>query len=77
MDTDKSYNYNILAQSALKSFKLTNKYYNLLKQSPAYYAAIVLDPRVKMSWFKDTWGAYPKKKDWINGAKLLLNALWT
>jgi hypothetical protein len=32
-----------------------NKYYGLIKKSPAYVAAVVLDPTQKWSYFEEQW----------------------
>ena len=30
---------------------------------PAYYTAIILNPILKMQWFKEKWNNYKVKKD--------------
>jgi hypothetical protein len=45
----------------------TLKYTNLIKQSPIYYAAIILNPNLRLLWFEDHWAKYDGRK-WYNRA---------
>jgi hypothetical protein len=52
--------------------KLT-KYYNLTDDSPAYTAAVVLNPRYIWTFFERTWRTKP---EWISHAKAQVQKLW-
>ena len=45
----------------------------LMRETPFYYAAVVLHPNKKLAWFRDKWRRYP---DWLktveNGMKELV-----
>jgi len=43
------------------------EYYGKADGSAAYYAANVLDPTNKWSWFELQWENHPKKKVWLEG----------
>jgi hypothetical protein len=49
------------------------KYYVKSDQSPAYVAAVVLDPSWKWSYFKQHWQDNP---DWIAAAQMAVENLW-
>jgi hypothetical protein len=59
-------------------------YYKKADESAAYYAASVLDPAFKWSWFEDHWGNDKAKKIWLEGnprkneigVKGLVRELW-
>ena len=50
-----------------------DKYYTLLDKTPVLYAAVVLDPRVKWTFFESNW---EHKPDWISSAKKKVRKLW-
>lgn len=51
------------------------KYFELLKSSPFYYAAVALDPSVRLHWFEDKWGGYDGNS-WLRTAKKQFRALF-
>ena len=63
----------------------SNKQLNWQKQypedydlPPVYYAAQVLDPRVKWAWFEQEWvhSNSPEKKAWFERAQIAVKKLW-
>ena len=44
-------------------------YYKKADESAAYYAASILDPTYKWSWFEERWGNDKDKKFWLEGGK--------
>jgi len=60
---------NILSYKQLKfaAWLKTADYYRKVDDSAAYYAASVLDPAFKWSWFEDRWGNDKVKKGWLEG----------
>ena len=50
-----------------------DEYYARLDKSPAYYAACVINPKMKWAWLKEYWKDRP---NWISHGEKALNALW-
>jgi hypothetical protein len=50
-----------------------NKYYCITEQSPAYAAAVVLNPTMKWQWFTKLWEDQPA---WTRKAKIVVKKLW-
>jgi hypothetical protein len=54
----------------------TMKYLALIEETPLYYAAIFLDPNLRLIWFEDKWAPYDNRK-WYkraeSGIKLLFD----
>jgi hypothetical protein len=50
-----------------------NKYYCMTEQSPAYAAAVVLNPTMKWQWFTKLWEDQPS---WTRKAKIAVKKLW-
>jgi len=50
-----------------------NKYYCMTEQSPAYAAAVVLNPTMKWQWFTKLWEDQPS---WTRKAKITVKKLW-
>lgn len=48
-------------------------YWTKLEASPAFLAAVVLNPRLKWDWVEDKWAA---NKDWIKDGKAEVESLW-
>ena len=48
-----------------------NKYYKLTDESPAYIAAIVLNPNLKWQYIRHNWEA-----DWIPAAEAIMEDFW-
>jgi hypothetical protein len=66
-----------LSSCALTAWAKAHKYY--LKadtESPAYYAAIILNPTLKLAWFEQVWRGYDIKSSYIDIAKRLVNTYW-
>jgi hypothetical protein len=55
-------------------WKKLDKYYALSDDSPAYRAAIVINPSKKMAWFEKKW--IDEHPEWITAAKEAVNALY-
>jgi len=47
------------------------KYYNMTDESPAYIAAIILDPNAKWKYIENNW-----KKEWHKEARNMMESLW-
>ena len=62
-----------LATSTNNSWVKLNQCYSLLDQSPAYYASIVTNPRLKWRTFDKIWAS---RKEWLIIAKDSVAALW-
>jgi hypothetical protein len=66
-----------LSTCAAAAWNKCEKYY--LKadiESPAYYAAIVLHPQIKASWFEATWQSHAEKSAYIEPALAAVKAYW-
>jgi hypothetical protein len=61
------------AEGALEKCK---KYYKLADESPAYYAAEILQPHRKWQWLYQRWGSNDETKPWITTAKNAVRELW-
>lgn len=70
-------NFQYLAGCAEEAWQKAEKYYKLADQTAAYYAAIVLDPTLKMQWFKLAWGPHEVKKEWISTVEEAVRELWS
>ena len=49
------------------------KYYNILDETPIYYAAVALHPAYRWGWFEQVWAQNP---DWIRSAKSMIQQVW-
>jgi len=47
------------------------KYYNMTEESPAYIAALVLDPNSKWKYIESNW-----KREWVTQARVMMDSLW-
>lgn len=57
-------------QGAASAARLkTEQYYRKADESAAYYAASVLNPAFKWSWFEDRWSDDPERKCWLEGGR--------
>ena len=54
--------YNWLAAAAEVAWKKCEKYYNKADESPAYYAAISLNPTLKNQWYHQVWNDSDDKR---------------
>ncbi|KAK3614031.1 hypothetical protein LTR56_022991 [Elasticomyces elasticus] len=53
------------------------KYYKLCDTAPVYYAAVVLNPTLKMQCFKDQWSeGTDTQQTWIPWVEGLVKQLW-
>jgi hAT family protein len=60
----------IFLQTAAGAARLkTQDYYKKADDSAAYYAASILNPTFKWSWFEDRWSDDPAKKCWLEGGR--------
>jgi hypothetical protein len=55
------------------AWKKLNHYYELLDESPAYYASVALHPAYRWDYFEHLWADMP---EWIDGAKAKVKTLW-
>ena len=61
---------NIFLEMAAGAARLkTQDYYKKADDSAAYYAASILNPTFKWSWFEDRWSDDPTKKCWLEGGR--------
>lgn len=74
--TAESQNYKQLAGCSEAAWQKCEKYYCKADDTSAYYAAIVLNPILKMQWFQDNWGEHEDKKVWIPKVEALVRELW-
>ena len=68
--------YEHLSGASVSAWAKCEKYFKLADEAPAYYAAIVLNPTLKLRWFEEKWGQDPKKRDWIGLVEGLVKELW-
>jgi hypothetical protein len=61
----------VLAPAIQASWDKITKYYQLTSDSPAYAAAVVLDPSLKWQYFQEAW-----ELAWIPEAKAAVQKLW-
>jgi hypothetical protein len=61
----------ILAPIFNSGWAKMDKYYNLTNESPAYIAAIILNPNFKWKYIESNW-----EKEWIKDSKGLMEAFW-
>lgn len=69
-------NFHYLASCAEEAWQKAEKYYNKADETAAYYAAIVLNPTLKMQWFTLEWGSHKVKKEWISTVEQAVRELW-
>ncbi|KAF2186705.1 hypothetical protein K469DRAFT_526152, partial [Zopfia rhizophila CBS 207.26] len=60
--------YNWLAAAAEVAWQKCEQYYNKADKSPAYYAAISLNPTPKNQWYFQVWNDSDDKRSWIQAA---------
>jgi hypothetical protein len=58
----------VVAAKLLNAERKLDKYFDLLDNSPLYYAAVILHPGRKFEYFEDKWGAYDDGK-WVKKVK--------
>ena len=68
--------YEWLHISAEAAWDKANALYKKVDDSPAYYAALTMDPRYKFEWFEQRWGSNPTKREWLQGAKAVVREHW-
>lgn len=64
---------NLCAEAA---WDKANDLYKKVDESPAYYAARVVDPCCKFEWFEQRWGSDRDKCKWLEGMKKVVNDHW-
>lgn len=69
--------YQVLREHSHVAWAKAEKYFQLYDNTPAYYAAVALNPTVKMLWFKKHWSEHPEKKAWIPLVKNLIVEFWS
>jgi hAT family C-terminal dimerisation region len=83
-DNPESEDYAFLQAASAAAWLKTEDYYKKVDESAAYYAASVLNPAFKWSWFEDRWGNDTVKRFWLEGnsanneigVKGLVRELW-
>jgi len=83
-ENPKSEEYTFLQAGAAAAWLKTEAYYGKADESAAYYAASVLNPAFKWSWFEERWGNDEVKNVWLEGdpakneigVKGLVRELW-
>ena len=68
---DKYRNNKTMASMFNSGWAKMEKYYNMTDESPAYVAAIILDPNAKWSYIENNW-----QKSWIKTSKAMMEKLW-
>ena len=68
--------YKYLAGRAEAAWAKCEKYYKKADDTAAYYAAIVLNPTLKMKWFEQQWEDSTEKQKWILTVENLVKELW-
>ncbi|KAG7413394.1 putative AC transposase [Fusarium oxysporum f. sp. raphani] len=68
--------YNWLAAAVEVAWQKCEKYYNKADESPAYYAAISLNPSLKNQWYYQVWNGSDDKRAWIQAAVRAVKELW-
>lgn len=68
--------YLYLSAAAEASWNHVEKYYKLIDESPAYYAAQILDPHNKWAWLTQEWGGSTTKAPWLAAGKEKVRTLW-
>ena len=72
---DESATYEWLHICCEVAWEKLNEYYQLADKTPAYYTAMVMDPRKKYDWFKQKW-VEPPKCDWVSGVESIVGTHW-
>ncbi|RKL20098.1 hypothetical protein BFJ72_g15093 [Fusarium proliferatum] len=57
----------------LEDYKKLDKYYQLLSETPIYYAGLALHPAHRWKWFDRKWAGNP---EWIRQAKRIVHDVW-
>lgn len=65
-----------LEAAAHNAWLKCEQYYKHADESPAYYAADVLQPGRKWSWFEQEWGNDLEKRPWLDMVKESVRTLW-
>ena len=65
-----------LESAANSAWLKCEQYYKRADESPAYYAADVLQPSRKWTWFCQQWSDDSTKKTWLDMAKKAVQQLW-
>lgn len=68
--------YNWLAAAAEVAWQKCEQYYNKADESPAYYAAISLNPTLKNQWYHQVWNSSDDKRAWIQAAAGAVKEFW-
>ncbi|KAL6406035.1 restless-like transposase [Ilyonectria robusta] len=50
-----------------------NEYYEILSETPIYYAGLALHPAYRWKWFERNWNDRP---EWIDEAKKVVHDVW-
>lgn len=83
-ENPESEEYAFLQAAAAAAWLKTEEYYGKVDESAAYYAASILNPAFKWSWFEERWENNKVKKVWLEGdlaknkigVKGLVQELW-
>lgn len=65
--------YSHISTCIKNGWAVLNKYYNRTDISPAYIAAIVLNPHYKWRYFEQKWAGFP---GWISAGRTAVQGLW-
>ena len=70
--------YTFLAGCAEQAWLKCEKYYKKEDESPAYYAAILLNPQLKYAWFEQVWenNDEAQRHGWLRKVKRDIESLW-
>jgi hypothetical protein len=64
-----------LVASLTASWNKIEKYYKKVDETPVYYAAIVLNPTLKLQWFRENWTSI-EERPWITQIEVAVKELW-
>lgn len=73
VETDSTFSY--LSDCCSHAWHKAEKYYTLCDETPMVYAAVVLNPTVKLGWFKARW-TLPEQQDWLERIMVQVKDLW-
>ena len=68
--------YKYLAGCAEAAWAKCEKYYKKVDDTAVCYAAIVLNPTLKMKWLEQQWENSNEKQKWILTVETLVKELW-
>lgn len=65
-----------LSDCVYEAWLKAEKYFKLADDILYYYAALILDPTVKLDWFKAAWDTHLEKKHWTADTVNRVREMW-